>query len=619
MSGGRDSKARRSAVSHPSRWHARASRRRHRQSHVARARSGRLAVCVEPIRWHGASPAGRRSRRAVTRQSWARPRDWRLDADGHLFVGDRIGIDSARVARSTGRDRTPRFPRAWPRSIWPSGPDECLYVAAPTLATHDAVYRITRDRLVDVVQTGFGRPQGLAFDSSGAALRRRCAGGRGGFVSAGCQPAGRRARTGTDRAFARRRVLRSRRRTARGVSRYRVAARWPAAAARDFRLWTDSPLDGLRVLDLSRLLPGAFATLMLAELGAEVIKIEDPRGGDPMRTLPPLLDGRGVYDLLLNRGKKSVALDLRRPESAAVLDRLVATADVVVESFRPRTAKRLGVAGEQFRARYPRRDSLRHHRLWTDRSVCRTSGTRSELRVRVGVARGRSAGSRVSCRGCSLPMLAAARCRPSSGFWRRSSAANGIGVGASLDISMHDAALYWVMLPAARDLVDGGDRVQGELPTFGAHACVQHLRDPRRSADRAGRAGAEILGRVLRRHRPARPGRPARDRCRRSGGARRGNAGAVRSRGRATSGWRLFEGHDVCLTPVNQPAEALRDPHVAARGTVRATRRVTERPAAVRPARAGPRTGAGAGRAHGRGAPVALARRPRGRLKTASY
>ena len=81
------------------------------------------------------------------------------------------------------------------------------------------------------------------------------------------------------------------------------------------------PLTGVRVLDLTRLVPGAFATLMLAELGAEVIKIEDPRGGDPMRHFPPLLDGRGVYDLLLNRGKKSVALDLRTPGNAATLDR----------------------------------------------------------------------------------------------------------------------------------------------------------------------------------------------------------------------------------------------------------------------------------------------------------
>jgi crotonobetainyl-CoA:carnitine CoA-transferase CaiB-like acyl-CoA transferase len=73
-----------------------------------------------------------------------------------------------------------------------------------------------------------------------------------------------------------------------------------------------------------------------------------------MRVLPPLVNGRGVYDLLLNRGKKSVALDLRRPETAPLLDRLVASSDVVIESFRPRTAKRLGVAGEQLRDRYPR-------------------------------------------------------------------------------------------------------------------------------------------------------------------------------------------------------------------------------------------------------------------------
>ena len=91
------------------------------------------------------------------------------------------------------------------------------------------------------------------------------------------------------------------------------------------------PLTGVTVLDLTRLLPGAFATLMLAELGADVIKIEDPAtGGDPMRHLPPLVNGRGIYDLLLNRGKKSVALDLRQPEARTALDHLAGRADVVV-------------------------------------------------------------------------------------------------------------------------------------------------------------------------------------------------------------------------------------------------------------------------------------------------
>ena len=115
-----------------------------------------------------------------------------------------------------------------------------------------------------------------------------------------------------------------------------------------------APLDGVRVIDLTRLLPGAFATMMLAELGADVIKVEDPRGGDPMRHLPPFVDGRSVYDLLLGRGKKSVALDLKNADSLAALRRLVATADVVIESFRPAVAARLQVTAADLRRDHPR-------------------------------------------------------------------------------------------------------------------------------------------------------------------------------------------------------------------------------------------------------------------------
>src|SRR3954449_5452108 len=97
-------------------------------------------------------------------------------------------------------------------------------------------------------------------------------------------------------------------------------------------------LDGIRVLDLTRLLPGAYATLLLADMGADVVKIEDPRGGDTMRTLTPLSDGRNPYFELLNRNKRSVTLDLRSPDAAAVLDALVSHSDVIVDSFRPSTA-----------------------------------------------------------------------------------------------------------------------------------------------------------------------------------------------------------------------------------------------------------------------------------------
>jgi alpha-methylacyl-CoA racemase len=114
------------------------------------------------------------------------------------------------------------------------------------------------------------------------------------------------------------------------------------------------PLDGVRVLDLTRLLPGAFATLQMADLGADVVKIEDPRGGDPARAMPPLAGGVSVYFQILNRNKRSATLDLRSPEAAGVLDALAARADVLVESFRPQTSRRLGVDAATLRARHPR-------------------------------------------------------------------------------------------------------------------------------------------------------------------------------------------------------------------------------------------------------------------------
>src|SRR3954463_3233182 len=114
------------------------------------------------------------------------------------------------------------------------------------------------------------------------------------------------------------------------------------------------PLAGVRVFDLTRLLPGAYATLLLADLGADVVKVEDPPGGHGLRTLPPLADGRNPYFETLNRNKRSVTLDLRSPDAAAVLAALTEQSDVVVDSFRPSTARRLGVDAAALRARHPR-------------------------------------------------------------------------------------------------------------------------------------------------------------------------------------------------------------------------------------------------------------------------
>jgi len=113
-------------------------------------------------------------------------------------------------------------------------------------------------------------------------------------------------------------------------------------------------LPSLRVLDLSRVLAGPYCTMLLADLGADVVKVERPGAGDDTRSWgPPYAGGEAAYFLALNRGKRSIALDLARPEGQEVARRLAGSADVVVENFRPGTAERLGVAYEELAAKRP--------------------------------------------------------------------------------------------------------------------------------------------------------------------------------------------------------------------------------------------------------------------------
>lgn len=114
------------------------------------------------------------------------------------------------------------------------------------------------------------------------------------------------------------------------------------------------PLAGVRVLDLTRLLPGGYATQMLADLGADVLKIEEPGLGDYSRAIPPFAHGVGQAFLAVNRNKRSAALDLKHPRGREALLRLVDGADVLVEGFRPGVMARLGLAHEALRERNPR-------------------------------------------------------------------------------------------------------------------------------------------------------------------------------------------------------------------------------------------------------------------------
>jgi alpha-methylacyl-CoA racemase len=335
------------------------------------------------------------------------------------------------------------------------------------------------------------------------------------------------------------------------------------------------PLDGVRVVDLTRLLPGGYCTLVLAELGAEVIRVEDPRGGDLVRSLPPFAGGVSVYDQALNRNKRSVALDLRQPEGNEVLRRIVAGADVLVESFRPRTAARLGVRAADLRAMKPR---LIHcsitgfgqrgpsaERAGHDLTYVALSGL-FEVEQPEGPRRGgRKGNRREAVHPYRVPQLLVADV---GGAW---AAATGIvaalfqrertGQGASIDISLHDAALSWLTFPAAAT-VQGRE---GGLRITGRHACynLYGTADDRAIALAAieEKFWETFCQRVERPDWTRRQFTPGQEDLRREVAALFGS--------QPLAYWMdLFRDVDTCLAPVNTIREALADAQTASRGTI---------------------------------------------------
>src|SRR5690349_18272752 len=113
-------------------------------------------------------------------------------------------------------------------------------------------------------------------------------------------------------------------------------------------------LDGITVVDLTRVVAGPFCTMMLGDMGADVIKIEEPGRGDESRGWEPAFDGWSSYFVGLNRNKRSVVLDLKTRDGRAVLERLVERADVLVENFRPGSLSALGFGYDDMQRRNPR-------------------------------------------------------------------------------------------------------------------------------------------------------------------------------------------------------------------------------------------------------------------------
>lgn len=129
----------------------------------------------------------------------------------------------------------------------------------------------------------------------------------------------------------------------------RKAAAVPRASAR-----SRGPLHGVRVIDFTRILAGPFGAMFLGDMGAEVIKVEEPGKGDDTRGWPPFVAGEATYFMAVNRNKKSLTLNMKAAEGQVILKKLVAKADVVLQNFRPGTMERLGFGYESLRALNPR-------------------------------------------------------------------------------------------------------------------------------------------------------------------------------------------------------------------------------------------------------------------------
>jgi crotonobetainyl-CoA:carnitine CoA-transferase CaiB-like acyl-CoA transferase len=238
---------------------------------------------------------------------------------------------------------------------------------------------------------------------------------------------------------------------------------------------SNKPLAGIRVLDLSRLLPGPFCTLLLADLGAEVIKVEDVAGGDYIRAWPPFVGGRSSYFLALNPAKKSVALNLKPAKGREVFLKLAATARVIMEGFRPGTAGRLGIDFEAVSAVNPaivycsisgygqdgpRRDRAGHDLNYIARSgILGLTGQEGNLPVIPPV----QIGDLSSAMYAAVAILAALR------------ESERTGRGRYLDIGMMDSAMSWLVMTAA-ELAAGDRGVRGKLPLTGRYPCYNVYR-----------------------------------------------------------------------------------------------------------------------------------------------
>ncbi len=227
------------------------------------------------------------------------------------------------------------------------------------------------------------------------------------------------------------------------------------------------PLAGITVLDLSRILAGPYCTLLLHELGARIIKVEPPQGDDS-RAYGPFQDGQSLYFAAVNRGKESIALDLKQAADRAIFDRLLAGADVVLENFRPGTMEKLGLGWEVLHARHPgliyaAASGFGHTGPWAQKpaydmivqglgGIMSVTGHPGAAPARIGVSVGDLGAGIYTALGIAAALVHRGK----------------TGEGTKVDVSMLDCQLSLMENPAMRYLATG--QVPG--PMGGRHATI---------------------------------------------------------------------------------------------------------------------------------------------------
>ncbi|HWW04819.1 CaiB/BaiF CoA-transferase family protein [Collimonas sp.] len=322
-------------------------------------------------------------------------------------------------------------------------------------------------------------------------------------------------------------------------------------------------LSGIRVLDLTRLLPGPFCSFYLAQLGAEVIKLEEPQGGDYARLLAPELF------TLVNRGKKSVTLDLRQPEALAVLKKMVAQADVLIESFRPGVMDKLGCGYQELKAINPRlvyaaltgygQTGPYKDRAGHDMNYCAYAGLLDQTGAADGapvLSNFQSADLAGGALTCALGILAAVI------------GARASGQGSMVDVGMLDGtlALQALSLATIRTLGEsrarGSDMLSGALANYSIYTCAdgKHVAmaalEPKFFFNFCKAVGRPDLAAM-----PLAPG---------PDGAALRSALEVLFKTRSRDEWELLlADRDCCISGIYTPQEALENPQVKARGLIR--------------------------------------------------